>query len=160
MLKLILLNLMLMSSLMSNCSHPFMFSFFVLIQTIMISIMSQILMMSSWMSLTLFMIMVGGLMIIFMYTTSICSNQRFMMPKILNSILYLIVYLPIFMINENFMMKIDNLYLNNFNFKEFWKLFMPMSMISSMFMFLYLILALMVMMNIMNYNSGPMRKKY
>nr|AWU48996.1 NADH dehydrogenase subunit 6 [Mesohomotoma hibisci] len=160
MLKIMMLILIMVSSMMTQLMHPFTLSFLILIQTILITSFTRILCNSSWISLTLFLIMVGGLMIIFMYTTSICSNQRFSNQMSLSNYFYMVFMLPVLMVQNNFLFKTDYININNFMHKEFYKLFSSVNIWSSMFMFLYLMLTLLVMIKLMNFSMGPMRKKY
>nr|YP_009500750.1 NADH dehydrogenase subunit 6 [Paracarsidara gigantea]AWU49009.1 NADH dehydrogenase subunit 6 [Paracarsidara gigantea] len=160
MLKMLLVTLTMMSTIMTYVKHPFTFSFLLLMQTMMISTTTRLLCNSSWISLTLFLIMVGGLMIIFMYSTSICSNQRFNKTPLNFTIIYCLLWMPIMMSQNNFFMKYESLTINNLQYKEFFKMFTPININNSIFMFLYLMLALMVMINLLNFNMGPMRKKY
>nr|WMH03400.1 NADH dehydrogenase subunit 6 [Cacopsylla melanoneura]WMH03426.1 NADH dehydrogenase subunit 6 [Cacopsylla melanoneura] len=161
MIKTLLFLSLVNSSIIFISSHPISFGIILLVQTMIISICSRILTQSSWIPLTVFLVMIGGLMILFLYITSVCSNKKitFMKPNFLQ--IMLVIFMMSFL--ENFL----NIPLNNesLNIKdlqnmEFTKLFLPMNIFSSNFMFLYLLIMLIIMIEILALNKGPMRKKY
>nr|YP_009500724.1 NADH dehydrogenase subunit 6 [Homotoma ficus]AWU48945.1 NADH dehydrogenase subunit 6 [Homotoma ficus] len=154
-----LMNLV-VSSFMLYSSHPLVMSILLLMQTIIISISTRIMCNSSWMSYTMFMIMAGGMMIIFLYTTSICSNQQFSKLEVKMPILYTLVTSPLIIMQHSIFFKLENISLINLYSKEFFKMFLPMNFYSSMFVFSFLMLTLIITINVLNFNSGPMRKKY
>nr|YP_010596832.1 NADH dehydrogenase subunit 6 [Cacopsylla burckhardti]UFP91888.1 NADH dehydrogenase subunit 6 [Cacopsylla burckhardti]WAK85091.1 NADH dehydrogenase subunit 6 [Cacopsylla burckhardti] len=161
MIKTLLFLSMLNSSVILISSHPISFGIILLLQTMLISICSRILTQSSWIPLTLFLVMIGGLMILFLYITSVCSNKKitFMKPNLFQIAFIIILinfmenFLNIPLTNESLNMK------DLFNM-EFTKLFLPLNIFSSNFMFLYLLIMLIIMIEIMSLNKGPMRKKY
>nr|YP_010744972.1 NADH dehydrogenase subunit 6 [Trioza frangulae]WET58372.1 NADH dehydrogenase subunit 6 [Trioza frangulae] len=160
MVKIILSFMMILSSIMMNFLHPLPLGLMILIQTILICFITRILTFSSWMPLTMFLVMVGGLMIIFIYVASVCSNKKFNMIKTKLYLFY--TFIPLVIIfNQSLPINFfDSIQLSdNFNF-EFIKLFMPVNLSSSMFMFLYLLIALIIMVNLLNVSKGPLRKKY
>nr|ATD53082.1 NADH dehydrogenase subunit 6 [Psyllidae sp. EMHAU-2015-Zz060501] len=160
-MKLLLLILLMNSSIILVSSHPISFGIILLNQTMLLSICSRLLSNSSWIPLTLFLVMIGGLMILFLYITSICSNKK---PNFIKPTLFQLmwVFFMIYFIG-NFEMSFPmNQFLNLkdlFNL-EFIKLFLPLNMFSSNFMFLYLLIMLIIMIEILSLNKGPMRKKY
>nr|YP_010600879.1 NADH dehydrogenase subunit 6 [Cacopsylla jukyungi]WAL33209.1 NADH dehydrogenase subunit 6 [Cacopsylla jukyungi] len=161
MIKLLLLISLGNSSIILVSSHPISFGIILLSQTMLLSICSRLLSNSSWISLTLFLVMIGGLMILFLYITSICSNKK---PNFTKPTLFQLMWMfsMIYFIS-NFEMSLPlNQFLNLkdlFNL-EFIKLFLPLNMFSSNFMFLYLLIMLIIMIEILSLNKGPMRKKY
>nr|AXS65036.1 NADH dehydrogenase subunit 6 [Curculionoidea sp. 14 KM-2017] len=58
-------------------NHPLSLGFIMLIQTIFIALFSGMLNLNFWFSYILFLILIGGLMILFIYMTSIASNEKF-----------------------------------------------------------------------------------
>nr|QWS05437.1 NADH dehydrogenase subunit 6 [Cerynia lineola] len=69
--------LMLNSIITPTLKHPMSLGFMLMLQTILISMTSTNLSKSSWFSLILFITMIGGLMVMFMYMSSIASNEKF-----------------------------------------------------------------------------------
>nr|YP_009500763.1 NADH dehydrogenase subunit 6 [Trioza urticae]AWU49112.1 NADH dehydrogenase subunit 6 [Trioza urticae] len=160
MMKIILAFMLTLSTFMMNLTHPLPLGLMILIQTIFICLITRIVTFSSWMPLTMFLVMVGGLMIIFIYVTSVCSNKKFNKKKSKLSLFFILISI-LMIYNQSFMINFfDTVQLkDNFNF-EFFKLFMPVNLSSSMFIFLYLLIALMIMINLLSKSKGPLRKKY
>nr|YP_010158040.1 NADH dehydrogenase subunit 6 [Physosmaragdina nigrifrons]QRG29987.1 NADH dehydrogenase subunit 6 [Physosmaragdina nigrifrons] len=57
--------------------HPLTLGFTLLIQTILIALISGIMNMNFWFSYIVFLIMIGGMLVLFIYMTSIASNEKF-----------------------------------------------------------------------------------
>nr|NP_647572.1 NADH dehydrogenase subunit 6 [Pyrocoelia rufa]AAM46713.1 NADH dehydrogenase subunit 6 [Pyrocoelia rufa] len=57
--------------------HPMSMGLILLTQTILISMSTSIMGMNSWLSYILFLVMVGGMLILFSYMTSVASNEMF-----------------------------------------------------------------------------------
>nr|UBA14482.1 NADH dehydrogenase subunit 6 [Diaphorina citri] len=160
MLKLLLFFMFYISTIMSFISTPISLGLLILIQTFILSVISRIISMSSWIPMSIFLIMVGGLMILFMYMTSISSNVQFKNLDMKLPVMYTILSLPVFLITPTQLSMSDNFQLlDNINF-DFFKLFLPLNIYMSMFMFIYLLTALIIFINMMTLTKGPMRKKY
>nr|YP_009500698.1 NADH dehydrogenase subunit 6 [Anoeconeossa unicornuta]AWU48841.1 NADH dehydrogenase subunit 6 [Anoeconeossa unicornuta] len=143
----------------SSVLHPLTFGMLILIQSILICVISRMITSSSWIAMTLFLIMVGGLMIIFIYMTSICSNEIFHKTKKIHLQVFSILPLGFASMKTN---NTFNDYLINMDIfnKEFFKFFLPLNIQSSIFSFIYLIFVLLIVVSLMEINKGPLRKKY
>nr|YP_009502277.1 NADH dehydrogenase subunit 6 [Cacopsylla pyri]AWU48880.1 NADH dehydrogenase subunit 6 [Cacopsylla pyri] len=161
MTKIFLLFSVVNSSVILISSHPISFGIILLAQTMSLSMCSRILCNSPWLPLTLFLVMIGGLMILFLYITSICSNKK---PNFTKPSLYQMTWMTliiIFVSNFQTLFFFDeSMTLKDLHNLEFIKLFMPLNLFSSNFMFLYLLIMLIIMIEILSLNKGPMRKKY
>nr|ALO76873.1 NADH deshydrogenase subunit 6 [Ischnomera caerulea] len=145
-------------------THPLSLGMILLLQTTMISLITGTLNLSFWYSYILFLIMIGGMMILFIYMTSIASNEKFtfnfnimlliilsfsvMIAPILMKFLILI-FLPnedssIFNINQSIYLSMIK-YLN-----------LPSNLTLS-FMIIYLFLTLIATVKITNFSKGPLR---
>nr|AXS66538.1 NADH dehydrogenase subunit 6 [Curculionoidea sp. 21 KM-2017] len=62
-------------------NHPMSLGSILLIQTVLISLLSGLIFNNFWFSYILFLVMIGGMMILFIYMTSIASNEKFNLPK-------------------------------------------------------------------------------
>nr|QTC30717.1 NADH dehydrogenase subunit 6 [Psyttalia concolor] len=115
--------------------HPLLMAMILIFFTIIMSIKLNYLLNSFWYSYILFLVMIGGLMILFMYFTSLINNQLFYLKS--KNYLYLIVKFLIFMMIVYFYMKMYNLmYIDNFeliNLNKFFK-FMELDLFKNMFM--------------------------
>nr|AML26021.1 NADH dehydrogenase subunit 6 [Staphylinidae sp. BMNH 1274245] len=155
-----------MSMLFMFLNHPMTMGLTLLIQTICISLMSGMINLNFWFSYMLFLIMVGGLLVLFMYMTSIASNELFKFSVnhmfflifmiILSSILF--IALDHYLLDLNFQYKENMLYKNNMKF--FVKFFNYPSIIIILMMMIYLFITLIATVKITKIDYGPMRQKY
>nr|AXS64841.1 NADH dehydrogenase subunit 6 [Staphylinoidea sp. 12 KM-2017] len=161
MIFMIILN----SSLFMLLNHPMSMGLILLIQTILISLITGFMFMNYWFSYILFLIMIGGMLILFIYMTSIASNEKF---KFSNKILMmmmsiLIMYSLSFMMLDNFLpyySSFSSSMMNSFNFKLNLSKFFNMPSIIIMFtMIIYLFITLIAVVKISNINMGPLRQK-
>nr|AXS65748.1 NADH dehydrogenase subunit 6 [Staphylinoidea sp. 13 KM-2017] len=145
-------------------NHPISMSMILLIQTIMISLMTGLMKMNFWYSYILFLIMIGGLLILFMYMTSIASNEKFKFSFNLN--LIFIPLMIIFSMNIIFPLKYNLLYYTNslnspFNYiMDLNKFFNYPLNILMILMIIYLFLGLIVVVKITNFKMGTLRQKF
>nr|APX40886.1 NADH dehydrogenase subunit 6 [Psylliodes hispanus] len=164
-----MLPLLFMNTLMFiMLNHPLTCGLILLIQTIMISILSGLMNYTFWYSYILFLIMVGGMLILFIYMTSIASNEKFKFNQnimyslmIMMMIMILLMFMDLYYMNYFFNihdMKNMNLNFNNnlslkkyFNYPNFNLMFM---------MILYLFITLIAVVKITNNSYGPLRQKF
>nr|ARH55240.1 NADH dehydrogenase subunit 6 [Trigonopterus sp. 1 AH-2016] len=62
-------------------NHPLSMGGILLVQTIFIALMSGMFFFNFWFSYILFLVMIGGMLVMFIYMTSIASNEKFSLPK-------------------------------------------------------------------------------
>nr|QOL00553.1 NADH dehydrogenase subunit 6 [Ceracris nigricornis nigricornis] len=150
-------------------NHPMSMMMFIIMQTFLIGIMTGTMMESFWLSYILFLTFLGGMLVLFIYITSIASNEMF---KIKSISIIIIIYM---MIIINIIMNIDKMMstemiknteimnLNySINFKEMStslvKLYNHPTVIITIMMMIYLFITLLAVVKITNINQGPMRK--
>nr|QOL00631.1 NADH dehydrogenase subunit 6 [Hieroglyphus annulicornis] len=151
-------------------SHPMSMMLFIIFQTVLIGLMTGIMMESFWLSYILFLTFLGGMLVLFIYITSIASNEMFQ-PKSLTLIMTLmlstIVMISLIIIDKmmfmDFFKNTDNMNIDNsINFQEMTlsleKLYNNPTFIITMMMIIYLFLALLAVVKITNINQGPIRK--
>lgn len=144
-------------------SHPLSIGLILLIQTTIISLITGNFRLNYWFSYILFLILVGRILILFIYITRIASNEKFSFRKNY----FILILIPIIMFFSN---KI-NFHINSFN-NEFIILTKPLYLHSSitkflnfpsniilLFMIIYLLLTLVVVVKITNFKNGPLRLK-
>nr|UOU85094.1 NADH dehydrogenase subunit 6 [Simulium erythrocephalum] len=85
-------------------SHPLAMGFMLLTQTLLISIITGLLSKSFWFSYILFIVFLGGMLVLFIYVTSLASNEMFMMSmKTLQTMMMtMITVVILFMLIDNF----------------------------------------------------------
>nr|YP_009128551.1 NADH dehydrogenase subunit 6 [Phallocryptus tserensodnomi]AJP76849.1 NADH dehydrogenase subunit 6 [Phallocryptus tserensodnomi] len=69
------LTVLLVTSMMLFLNHPLSFALSLFVQTILISLM--LVKISYWIPLILFLIFLGGILVMFMYVASLSSNEKF-----------------------------------------------------------------------------------
>uniref|UniRef100_A0AAU6PBW3 NADH dehydrogenase subunit 6 n=1 Tax=Complanledra complana TaxID=3078487 RepID=A0AAU6PBW3_9HEMI len=116
-------------------------------------------MLTSWFCISVVLSMVGGLLVIFMYISSISTNDKFKLSFL--SILFFIFcffYLDEFFIEYNC---VDNMVMNyELNLSEIFslvKLYNYNCLCLTVFTIIYLIFTMVVVSNIIKHSSGPLR---
>uniref|UniRef100_A0AAU7B9R1 NADH-ubiquinone oxidoreductase chain 6 n=1 Tax=Novoplectron serratum TaxID=3073467 RepID=A0AAU7B9R1_9ORTH len=152
-------------------SHPMMMMFTIIIQTLMICSLTGFISQSFWFSYILFLVFLGGMLVLFIYITSLASNEMF---YIQTKHLLILTFLPIislFFIIDPFMLipmltnnDMSTLIENNFyNYSEMSfslnKLFNESTNIITLMLVLYLFLTLIMVVKITNIFQGPLRQK-
>nr|ARH53841.1 NADH dehydrogenase subunit 6 [Elateroidea sp. AH-2016] len=148
--------------------HPLSMGFTLLIQAILIAMITGMLSHNFWFSYILFMIMIGGMLVLFIYMTSVASNEKFLYSNKL-MMLMMITIMTIVML-----MTIDplnsyqistNLDMNNFKECTMFQLSLskymnyPMNMIM-ISVIIYLLVTLIAVVKITNISYGPLRQKF
>nr|ATN23488.1 NADH dehydrogenase subunit 6 [Bruchus sp. EMHAU-15071302] len=148
-------------------NHPLSLGMILLLQTTFVSLVTGTMNYNFWFSYILFLIMIGGMLILFIYMTSIASNEKFkfssklMMFFIINMML-LIFFMIIDQYFFNFNMstydfiQFNDLKMNNFSLSKYFNY--PNNMILYM-MIIYLLLTLIMVVKITNIQYGPLRQK-
>nr|WKU84157.1 NADH dehydrogenase subunit 6 [Serichlamys sp. ECU1] len=112
MMQLILYSLLFFNALLfTQMNHPLSMGLILLIQTILITCIMGMMSQTFWFSYILFLIFIGGMLILFIYVTSLASNEMFSPPKKMWWLLILLFMLIIIIIN--YMM--DKTWLFNMN---------------------------------------------
>nr|YP_009000271.1 NADH dehydrogenase subunit 6 [Rapisma zayuanum]AHA35677.1 NADH dehydrogenase subunit 6 [Rapisma zayuanum] len=150
-------------------NHPLSLGLNLLIQTILISLIWGYFASSFWFSYILFLIMLGGLLILFIYVTSLASNELFSFS--INNLFFLMIFLLIsfiiFSIKDNFIWFQENLEIYKFNHSSInsinelnlIKLYNNPSMNITLLMINYLFLTLIIIVKITDINYGSLRHK-
>nr|ARH55206.1 NADH dehydrogenase subunit 6 [Silpha tyrolensis] len=145
--------------------HPLSMGLILLSQTILIALISGVISLNFWFSYILFLIMVGGMLVLFIYMTSVASNEKFkysMLIMLMNMIL-LFMSLP-FYFSDIMMLYINNIKIENLMNEEMFlslsKFFNYPSSIILMMMIIYLFITLIAVVKITNISYGPLRQKF
>nr|YP_002456434.1 NADH dehydrogenase subunit 6 [Phlaeoba albonema]ABY60874.1 NADH dehydrogenase subunit 6 [Phlaeoba albonema] len=151
-------------------NHPMSMMMFIILQTFLIGLLTGTMMETFWLSSILFLTFLGGMMVLFIYITSIASIEMFK-PKsiimIMSFILFMMMMIIFMIINSTMFMDIikntETMNINNYiNYQEMTtsleKLYNLPTSIITMMMMIYLFLALVAVVKITNINQGPIRK--
>nr|AST10231.1 NADH dehydrogenase subunit 6 [Abachrysa eureka] len=148
--------------------HPLAMGLNLLIQTILISLLCSFHSYSYWFSYILFLIMLGGMLVLFLYVTSLASNElfNFNMMLMLLMLMFTIMISFFLLINDNFMWLMNNFDMMNFNSKNLSnennliKLYNNPTSNMTMLMIMYLFLTLIIVVKITDIKQGPLRQNY
>nr|YP_010895181.1 NADH dehydrogenase subunit 6 [Meliscaeva auricollis]WJW73720.1 NADH dehydrogenase subunit 6 [Meliscaeva auricollis] len=171
MMQLILYIMILMLAFMFlQMNHPLSMGMMLLVQTVMICCISGLMAKSFWFSYILFLIFIGGMLVLFIYVTSLASNEMFTLS--MKMVTMLLVNLMILMVMMIFMDKmilmfnslnnemISISYLNNYimeNTLNLNKLYnYPTNMITIL-LINYLLITLIATVKITKLFYGPIR---
>nr|WNO18716.1 NADH dehydrogenase subunit 6 [Coladenia pinsbukana zhui] len=173
-MKLIMFMIMIFISIfMMFLKHPLSMGLMILIQTILICLISGLYLYTYWFSYILFLTFLGGLLVLFIYVSSIASNELFYFSTnnklfILFSLLFLITLLFL----TYFFMNYLNLIFNSFKFNKLFnyllfmdnnnninlsKLYNKQTYFLMIMMIIYLLITLIIVVKITNIFYGPLR---
>nr|YP_009144426.1 NADH dehydrogenase subunit 6 [Colias erate]AKJ25933.1 NADH dehydrogenase subunit 6 [Colias erate] len=160
-----------MSFFMFFIKHPLMMGLFILFQTLIISLFIGLFLNTYWFSYILFLVFLGGLLVLFIYVSSIASNEILKQSTSMKLNLLLILFFSLllsmfFNKNINMMNMFMNNEMNNFNsmFIFFFenninlsKLYDKHNYFLTMMLIIYLFITLIVVIKITNIFFGPLR---
>nr|YP_010616521.1 NADH dehydrogenase subunit 6 [Morophaga formosana]WAU48142.1 NADH dehydrogenase subunit 6 [Morophaga formosana] len=170
-MKMFIMYIMLfMSIFMFFMNHPIPMGLLILSQTLLLCLISGMMIYSYWFSYILFLIFLGGLMVLFIYVSTIASNETFKLNKInyiyIMMINLLLIIIMIFSMKMNWV-NISNMEMMNLNYKfiifnsenkiNLSKLYNKQTFMMMMTVILYLLIALIAMVKIINVFHGPLR---
>nr|URH16896.1 NADH dehydrogenase subunit 6 [Nasutitermes princeps] len=148
------------SLMFTQMKHPMAMGMMLLMQTIMICLISGTMYSSFWFSYILFMIMIGGMLVLFMYMTSLASNEMFApsnkMLMASSIILPPLMYLMPTVTNNKEMNMHNTMMENEISTTTTVMYNQMMGMMTTMLV-TYMLLTLIVVVNIINVSKGPLR---
>nr|YP_010947329.1 NADH dehydrogenase subunit 6 [Mustilizans capella]WGO62351.1 NADH dehydrogenase subunit 6 [Mustilizans capella] len=167
------LLIMMMAFSMYFLNHPMAMGLMILTQTLITCLLSGMMINSYWFSYILFLTFLGGLLVLFIYVSSIASNELFTStPKIkmftfLTTTMIIMIQF-IYMYNLNWMnLNINNLeknnlmellmFFNNENKININKLYNKQMMLLMIMLMIYLFITLVAVVKITNIFYGPLR---
>nr|YP_010268831.1 NADH dehydrogenase subunit 6 [Thetibates serena]UIG88151.1 NADH dehydrogenase subunit 6 [Thetibates serena]UIG88171.1 NADH dehydrogenase subunit 6 [Thetibates serena] len=160
-MKITLMLMMLWSTSIMLLNHPLSMGFNLIIQTLTMSIMMNIMMKYSWFSYMLVLMMLGGMLVLFMYMASIASNEIMKFSFKFTMLIMMTMMLLYFMTKNNLIMEKSTIMsmIENKNIESMMKMFNTKNSILTIMMALYLLLTMIMITYITNIHEGPMRKK-
>nr|YP_010946502.1 NADH dehydrogenase subunit 6 [Diploptera punctata]WGO57220.1 NADH dehydrogenase subunit 6 [Diploptera punctata] len=162
-MKLIILNSSLITSfIFTQMNHPLAMGLILLIQTTFISMLTGLTYQSFWFSYILFLIFLGGMLVLFIYVTSLASNEMFklstklmLITSIMVPMLSLLFYnFPFPIYNQETLNLIP---INNLTTLPLIKLYNFPTNVITLMLASYLFLTLIVVVKIVNIFKGPLR---
>nr|YP_010478257.1 NADH dehydrogenase subunit 6 [Nesophrosyne haleakala]UVI59701.1 NADH dehydrogenase subunit 6 [Nesophrosyne haleakala] len=160
-MKILLMKVMIMiSSYTLMLKTPMSMGIMLLILTTTSTILMTQVLTTAWIPMVMFLMLVGGLLILFMYMSSIASNEKFTTNIFLMTIPILTLMMPLeemmieLMMTETLAsstMLIDN--------TSMIKIYNKKTFVITTLMFMYLLLSMIVVTKIIKIFSGPLRSK-
>nr|YP_010569024.1 NADH dehydrogenase subunit 6 [Chonala masoni]UZC78760.1 NADH dehydrogenase subunit 6 [Chonala masoni] len=165
------LMVILISIFMFFINHPISMGLLILLQTLFVSLIAGMLINSYWFSYILFLVFLGGLLVLFIYVSSIASNEMmnlFFTIKIFFFMFIVILNLSILFknnlnwLNLSFNEDMDNftnlfLFNHNENYISLLKLYNEQTYLLMIIMIIYLFITLIAVVKITNIFFGPLR---
>nr|AII02395.1 NADH dehydrogenase subunit 6 [Lacosoma valva] len=164
--------LILLSIMMFFLNHPLSIGLMILLQTTLMCLLSSMIISTYWFSYILFLTFMGGLLVLFIYVSSIASNEMFnlsMNMKIMFSMIMFISFTMMLIYNKNLNwmnfsmnMEMNNfinsyMFFNNENKINLNKLYNNQTFMMMMMMVIYLFITLIAVVKITNIFYGPLR---
>nr|YP_010743977.1 NADH dehydrogenase subunit 6 [Corigetus marmoratus]WET31980.1 NADH dehydrogenase subunit 6 [Corigetus marmoratus] len=163
-----LIYLMTLSSILAltfiSLNHPLSLGFTLLLQTTISCMILGNLNLNFWFSYILFLIMIGGMLVLFIYMTSIASDEKFNFSKMLSFMFLLfIIFCMIMLPKDNFFSYLElfnsnlvkfnsmeiNLSMNKFTNHPYWMMFFTL--------ICYLLITLIATVKIAHSKTGTLR---
>nr|QZI85934.1 NADH dehydrogenase subunit 6 [Aclees taiwanensis] len=147
--------------------HPLSMGSILLIQSIIISLISGFLYFNFWFGYILFLIMIGGMLVMFMYMTSIASNEKFYMSKkiflfiliMMSMNTFMFIFIDNFFSNLILSDSVNLLMSNKMNNFTLMKMFNYPNYLMMILLMIYLLLTLIAVVKITGKNLGTLRQK-
>nr|YP_009995516.1 NADH dehydrogenase subunit 6 [Ochthebius viridis]QNP09971.1 NADH dehydrogenase subunit 6 [Ochthebius viridis] len=156
---------MILSMLFLFMIHPLSMGMILLMQTIIITLITGFMNFNYWFSYILFLIMIGGMLVLFIYMTSVASNEKFKINNKIIIMTMIMMFITMFMMffydkylimNNNF----NNFIIDNNNYFMLSKFYNNPSNYIMFLMIIYLFITLIAVVKITNFKLGPLRQKF
>nr|QLY90107.1 NADH dehydrogenase subunit 6 [Micromorphus albipes] len=165
------MSIILTSFIFMQMNHPLAMGLMLLLQTLLICLTTGLMSKSFWFSYILFLVFLGGMLVLFIYVTSLASNEMFSMSMKMTwfiMIMYLMIFLILMMtdlnmfnlINENSEIKsmLDSTIMMKENTMTLNKIYNFPSNMMTIILMNYLLLTLIAVVKITNVFYGPLRQ--
>nr|QCC25403.1 NADH dehydrogenase subunit 6 [Bactrocera dorsalis]QCC25481.1 NADH dehydrogenase subunit 6 [Bactrocera dorsalis] len=172
MMQLLLYSSTLISSLIFiQMNHPLAMGLMLLIQTLQICLITGLMAKSFWFSYVLFLIFLGGMLVLFIYVTSLASNEMFSLSMKLTTICMMIMLTTTLiaafldkMSTSSFIQNLEMQPLYNFNLTvsenslSLHKLYNYPTNLTTILLMNYLLITLIAVVKITKLFYGPLRQ--
>nr|AIY61591.1 NADH dehydrogenase subunit 6 [Glyptotermes satsumensis] len=162
-MKILMMMSMMSSMMFTQMKHPLAMGLMLLTQTMITCLISGSMHKSFWFQYILFMVFVGGMLVLFIYVTSLASNEMFSLSTKMMT-MTVIMMLPSMMLIES-QMKLTSKEMTSYEsmmMEEITtmtsKLYNQPNGMMTILMALYLLLTLIVVVKITNISKGPLRQ--
>nr|YP_009469521.1 NADH dehydrogenase subunit 6 [Hydrotaea ignava]AVD96782.1 NADH dehydrogenase subunit 6 [Hydrotaea ignava] len=172
-MQLILMSLLfIFNFIFMNMKHPLAMGLTLLIQTFLISMLTGLMTKSFWFSYILFLVFIGGMLVLFIYVTSLASNEMFSfsIKLLMISIIFILTtFLTIYFIDKNLLLQYSNYEMNSIiNMNSYLmenslmlnKLYNYPTNLLTILLMNYLLITLIAVVKITKLHKGPLRTMF
>nr|YP_008815648.1 NADH dehydrogenase subunit 6 [Dinocras cephalotes]AGZ03524.1 NADH dehydrogenase subunit 6 [Dinocras cephalotes] len=169
-----MLNLLLLAAsstlalIFTQMTHPLAMGLMLLLQTFLVCLITGLSTQSFWFSYILFLVFLGGLLVLFIYVTSLASNEMFSLSmfSLMISTLTFTTALILLYFSDSLLLthSIQNTDMTPLTWGDqmeeapsLMKLYNPSTSLITLMLVLYLLLTLIVVVKITKISSGPLR---
>nr|AXS65838.1 NADH dehydrogenase subunit 6 [Curculionoidea sp. 29 KM-2017] len=149
--------ILILSSLFILSKHPLSFGIILLLQTINVALIINTMTINFWFSYITILVMVGGMLILFLYMTSIASNEKFSL-NMKSIIIMIMIFIPIKF--NYFNLNLNNILINKkieFMLTKFY--YFPLNLLL-MLIIIYLLITMIAIVKICKTWKGPLRQLF
>nr|AVN67805.1 NADH dehydrogenase subunit 6 [Eupolyphaga sinensis]QYH44920.1 NADH dehydrogenase subunit 6 [Eupolyphaga sinensis] len=154
----------LVSMMFMQINHPLAMGLILLMQTVIMCLISGLMVQTFWFSYVLFLIFLGGMLVLFIYVTSLASNEMFnLSTKMMMTSMVLTTFMTTMMMSmpqNNMDLTNQEMIMNNENILLLMKLYNGSSSLITILLASYLFLTLIAVVKITNISKGPLRQMY
>nr|YP_009741998.1 NADH dehydrogenase subunit 6 [Opisina arenosella]QID76977.1 NADH dehydrogenase subunit 6 [Opisina arenosella] len=169
------LMLIFLSLFMYFLIHPLSMGLMILLQTLLTCLLSGMLIKTYWFSYILFLTFLGGLLVLFIYVSSIASNEMFLLSTMMKTNFFYYPYINFLIsiifsfnlkwmnynINSEMINFFNNfIFFNNENKINLSKLYNSQTFFMMMMLIIYLFITLVSIVKITNIFYGPLRSSF
>nr|URX52686.1 NADH dehydrogenase subunit 6 [Neotermes cf. insularis/malandensis] len=151
-----------MSVMFTQMNHPLAMGMMLLMQTMMMCLISGLMHQSFWFQYILFMVFVGGMLVLFIYVASLASNEMFSLSTKM-TVMSMVMILTMLMIKDQTTIdsketKMYDMTTSNEIITMTTKLYNQPNGTMTILMALYLLMTLIVVVKVTNVSKGPLRQ--
>nr|QLY90185.1 NADH dehydrogenase subunit 6 [Zaphne divisa] len=155
-----------------NMKHPLAMGLTLLIQTTLVCLTSGLMTKSFWFSYILFLVFLGGMLVLFIYVTSLASNEMFSFSiklMFISMSIFFIMMITLFFMDKNMLLQYSNLETNSIcnmnsymmeNSLSLNKLYNYPTNLLTILLMNYLLITLIAVVKITNLFKGPLRPMF
>nr|WAM61621.1 NADH dehydrogenase subunit 6 [Seriana sp. 'barna'] len=157
-MKMLIMKIMLIISTMTPfMKNPMSMGMLLMMQTMLMIILINKIMVSSWFTMITFLMMIGGLLILFSYMSSIASNEKFKAKMNLTMAFVILIFILDEMMIETQMSDISDILITNKNDYSLLKIYNSKSMLMTIMLVLYLLITMISVSKMVKHHEGPLR---
>nr|WJJ67815.1 NADH dehydrogenase subunit 6 [Scathophaga stercoraria] len=173
MMQWILISIMIIINMIFlNMKHPLAMGLTLLIQTLMVCLMSGLLTKTFWFSYILFLVFLGGMLVLFIYVTSLASNEMFSMSMkllLFSLLVFSLMIIALMFLDKNMLLQYSNLEMKSlFNMNSYLtetslllnKLYNYPTNLLTILLMNYLLITLIAVVKITKLFKGPLRPMF